>query len=359
MTGCYPGTVIVGAGIVGASIAYHLARRGAPVTVIDGADIAGGATARSFAWINSWSSASKAYARLRHHSLQDYHRLQHDLDGALPLTWSGALIWKDDTADTERRVLEQASAGYDVALIDADRIQQVEPNLSTPPDLAALATGEGAIEPIEATRVLIRAAEAEGADVRLGTAVDGLVLDAASVTGVAVGGEIVPADRVVIAAGTATNTLAANAGIDIPLQHSPALLIRYRTNARLIGRIIICPEFEIRQASDNALLAATDFVDAEGENGPDAIARRLQATLGSRLQGADNLQLEAVEIGLRPIPADGLPVVGRVPQVNGLYLSVMHSGITLAPAIGRFAAAELLDDAAIDLLDICRPQRFA
>ena len=100
--------MIVGAGIVGASIAYHLARRGAPVTVIDSNEVAGGATAQSFAWINSWSSANEAYARLRHNALQDYHRLQQDLDGALPLSWSGALIWKAErlcgkSAMTRRR----------------------------------------------------------------------------------------------------------------------------------------------------------------------------------------------------------------------------------------------------------------
>ena len=351
--------MIVGAGIVGASIAYHLARRGAPVTVIDSNEVAGGATAQSFAWINSWSSANEAYARLRHNALQDYHRLQQDLDGALPLSWSGALIWKADTADTEQRVREQASAGYDVRLIDADDIYLLEPKLGAPPTIAAHARGEGAIEPVKATQVLQRAAEAAGAVFRPATPVDDVVVEAGWVAGVTAGGDTVPADRVVIAAGTATSALAASVGINVPVQHSPALLIRYRTEAPLIGRIIICPEFEIRQASDNVLLAATDFVDADGENGPDAIARRLQATLRSRLRGADNLQLESVEIGLRPIPADGLPVVGHVPQVNGLYLSVMHSGVTLAPAIGRFAAAELLDDAAIGLLDICRPQRFA
>ena len=244
-------------------------------------------------------------------------------------------------------------------LIDADDIYLLEPKLGAPPTIAAHARGEGAIEPVKATQVLQRAAEAAGAVFRPATPVDDVVVEAGWVAGVTAGGDTVPADRVVIAAGTATSALAASVGINVPVQHSPALLIRYRTEAPLIGRIIICPEFEIRQASDNVLLAATDFVDADGENGPDAIARRLQATLRSRLRGADNLQLESVEIGLRPIPADGLPVVGHLPQVNGLYLSVMHSGVTLAPAIGRFAAAELLDDAAIGLLDICRPQRFA
>lgn len=358
MTQRHPKTLIIGAGIVGASIAYHLARRHAPVVVIDRGEIAGSATARSFAWINSWSGANEAYARLRHHSLQDYHRLQQALWGALPLTWSGALIWKQAEADTKQRVREQAAAGYDVRLLDSRGIADLEPNLRTPPRLAAFAAGEGAIEPIEATQVLLRAAETAGADIRQGVKVDRLRLKNGQVTGVDVGEETLAADQVVIAAGTATDALAKQAGFTLPLDHSPALLVRFRSETRLISSVIINPEFEIRQPSDNVLLAATAYADAEGENGPDAIANRLLSTLKDRLHGADNLKLEQVEVGLRPIPADGLPVVGFAPRVNGLYLAVMHSGITLAPAIGRFAAAELLDDADIRLLDICRPQRF-
>ncbi|MEM9106709.1 MAG: FAD-binding oxidoreductase [Pseudomonadota bacterium] len=359
MTSRHPKTIIIGAGIIGASIAYHLARRDAPVVIIDSGDIAGGATAKSFAWINSWSTPNKAYARLRHQSLQDYHRLQGELNGALPLTLDGALIWKADPADTERRVREQASAGYDVKLIDADHIYHAASNLRSPPPVAAFAAGEGAIEPVQAMRMLLRAAEKAGADIVTGTSVDHLRIENGNVTGVVTGKETFAADRTVIAAGTATDALAATAGISIPLEHSPALLVRFRTETPLIRRVIICPEFEIRQASDTTLLAATGYQDAAGENGPDAIAERLLATLRSRLCGADNLQLESVEVGIRPIPADDLPVVGHVPQVGGLYLAVMHSGITLAPAIGRFAAAELLDDTDIELLNICRPQRFA
>jgi glycine/D-amino acid oxidase-like deaminating enzyme len=350
--------VIVGAGIVGASIAFHLARRGTPVTVVDAGDPAGGATARSFAWINSWSAASEDYARLRHHSMQAYHSLQQTLHGALPLTWSGALIWKADVVDTRHRARDQAAAGYDVRLVGPEDIASLEPGLRSAPAVAAFTAAEGAIEPVEATRVLLAAARDAGAEIRLPATVDSLVVNSGRATGVRISDETLAADRVVLAAGTGTGTLAASAGIVLPMQHSPALLIRFRTRGRLISRVIINPDFEIRQVSDTVLLAATNYQEASGEYGPDAIAKRLQSTLKARFSGCGDLQLDGVKIGFRPIPADGLPVIGFAPQVDGLYLSVMHSGITLAPAAGRFAAAELLDDTEIRLLDICRPHRL-
>ena len=75
------GTIVIGAGIVGASIAYHLARRGADVTIVDRVGAAAGATGKSFAWINAHHIESEAYHRLRYQSLAEYHRLDRDLDG--------------------------------------------------------------------------------------------------------------------------------------------------------------------------------------------------------------------------------------------------------------------------------------
>ena len=57
-------------------------------------------------------------------------------------------------------------------------------------------------------------------------------------------------------------------------------------------------------------------------------------------------------MGWRPIPQDGLPIVGFLPGIGGLYVSVMHSGVTLAAAVGRFAAAEILDETEIRLLTL-------
>ncbi len=60
--------------------------------------------------------------------------------------------------------------------------------------------------------------------------------------------------------------------------------------------------------------------------------------------------MERVTLGLRPTPDDGLPAIGLLPGVAGLCVAVMHSGITLAPAVGRGAAMELLDGAEVELL---------
>ena len=353
-----PKIVVVGAGIIGASIAYNLARRGAAVTVIDGGHGVQVATARSFAWINAWSGASEAYARLRHHSMQEYRRLQNDLNGALPLKWSGTLVWKPLQEDTERRARDQAAAGYDVRLVGPNEIASIEPDLQNPPPLAAHAAGEGSVEPEQTMQLLLEAARDHGAQLIQPAKAERLVLEGGTVTGVMVAGEVIEADCVILAAGTGTQALAATADVNVPLEASPALLARFRSRAPLIRTIVINPDLEVRQISDRVIVGAADYIDDSVENGPDAVAGRMLAQIRKDFAASEHVQTDSVQVGWRPMPADGMPVVGFAPGLGGLYLSIMHSGITLAPAIGRFAATEILDGIEVKMLDICRPERF-
>ena len=83
---------VIGAGIVGATISYSLAKRGACVTVIDRNYPGSGATSHSFAWINaSYFDQPDSYFNLRTHSLNEYHRLSAEL--GFPISWGGGLEW--------------------------------------------------------------------------------------------------------------------------------------------------------------------------------------------------------------------------------------------------------------------------
>ena len=78
-----PSVIIAGAGIVGATLAYHLASAGASVTIIERSRPASGVTARSFAWINVIHGNAADLARLRNPAIADWRRLERELNGAL------------------------------------------------------------------------------------------------------------------------------------------------------------------------------------------------------------------------------------------------------------------------------------
>ena len=163
-------------------------------------------------------------------------------------------------------------------------------------------------------------------------------------------------------------------GVDVPVGGSPALLLRFRTRGPLVDRVLATPDLDLRQASATRLLAAAEVdlgADAPGV-GPSAqdaargvaetvttVAERARGQLGRALRGGDDAVLERATVGVRPMPADGVPIVGPVREAAGLYLAVLHAGVTLAATVGRLAAAELLGDTPSPLLAPCRPERFA
>ena len=92
---------VVGAGIVGGAIAFHLARRGAEVTLIDAGEPGMGATSHSFAWINSFGKEPRHYGALNRRALDTWDRFARLLDADIGLRWGGQLTWAatDDVAE--------------------------------------------------------------------------------------------------------------------------------------------------------------------------------------------------------------------------------------------------------------------
>lgn len=68
--------------------------------------------------------------------------------------------------------------------------------------------------------------------------------------------------------------------------------------------------------------------------------------------------LASIKVGMRPMPVDGYPIVGFYDQIEGLYLIVVHSAITLAPVISRMASSEIIDNVQMKELECCRLSRF-
>lgn len=349
---------MVGAGIVGASITYHLARRGAEVTLFDAGQPAGGVTGAAFGWINGTHGAFGASAPLRQLAGEDWRRIGRDLGGALDVWWCGALSWQPTPAETEDFVRARIADGYDVRLVGGAELAALEPGLLDPPACAAYAERDGVTVPAAATKAMVEAACHAGARLRAGARDVTLATRGGQVIGVRTREGVVATDLVVIAAGVGAVALCQPVGVHLAVVSSPALLLRFGTRAPLVHRIVSAPDLEVRQAGATVLLAAADPADAASAGEATRAAERTRAGIERWLRGGQRAVVEGVTVGVRPMPADGLPIVGPARAVNGLYVAVLHSGVTLAPTVGRLAADEILDDAPSPLLEPCRPGRF-
>jgi glycine/D-amino acid oxidase-like deaminating enzyme len=344
--------LIIGAGILGASIAWHMAKGGARVTVI--ASMPGGtATPNTFAWINASWGNDPAYFRLRFDSMDRWRRLEQEIPG-LGLSWGGSLTYDISTEELHRYAAEFSAWGYPVRLVDEVEARVLEPNLLSPPRLAAFAEAEGALEHAQAVAALLKAS---GAEIMTAT-VHGLDVTGGRLVSVMTAEGAVEADEFVLAAGVGTVPLLATNGIDLPLE-SPAGLILHTTPVRrLLRRLIIAPEIHIRQTLTGEIIAGSDFGGSPIARGPMAVAAELLDLVRTHVRGAESVTASRYSIGYRPTPKDGLPIIGRVPGIERLYVAVMHSGITNAPAVGAYAAEEILSGHRHELIRPYGTERF-
>lgn len=358
MTKQSPEILVIGAGIIGAAIAYYLVREGARVTVADGRELGGVATPASFAWINASWGNPQVYFRLRRESMAEWRRLASALPDLRP-AWSGGLCWDLPAAKQEAYVREHSGWGYGIRSVDRREAARLEPRLANPPEVAVHVPEEGAVEPKAAVLALLTAAERLGARLISGAAVRALSTHGDRIVGAELGGQAIPADEVVLAAGAGTPALAAGVGVALPLTAEPGLLVHSRPHAPLLNGLVLAPELHMRQTADGCIVAGADFGGGDPGRNPVATAREVFRQLQSMLTGGEALELGGYSVGYRPMPADGFPIVGRPAGREGLYVAVLHSGITLAPAVGKFAAEELLQGRRDPLLSPYGPARFA
>lgn len=132
--------VVVGAGVIGASIAHHLVRAGREVVVIDSATPGTGVTAASFAWVGIAKSPADAYAgSLRGRARPEFDRVLTEITAPIGLRPFGALTWEESEERTRSFVSDHQAAGHRMELITAHEARMREPSLRDVPDVVAYA----------------------------------------------------------------------------------------------------------------------------------------------------------------------------------------------------------------------------
>ncbi len=364
---------VVGGGIVGASIALHLSGMGAHVTLFEKSAPASGATSKSFAWMNAFTS-DPHYRSLRLKSINAYQELDRQLN--LNITWGGAIHWAMNLAESERMKASAAEfnqAGYVARMIDADELAELSPNLRLGPFKAAMFNAlDGHMDPVYVTKKMLDAAKHRGANIVHPCEVRELQFRGDRLAGVSTNAGNCPLDQLVIAGGVDTPTLAEQAGYTPPLTHSPGILLHTRPIRFVLGRVVESPNTYFKQFPDGRIIGndgyyAPDIPAHQGIlQGPQDMPEEIRAIHGERilarikekLPGANDAAYDHLTLGYRPMPQDRLPIVGFSPGNSDVYIAVMHSGVTLAAIMGRYISHEIMNFELIDELAPYRPDRF-
>ncbi len=369
---------VIGAGIVGASIAYNLSKRGCEVIVLEKRAPAAQASGNSFAWINaSYYDSPDSYFVLRTHSLNEYHRLAQDID--IPIRWGGSLEWYD-TAEREKDVVDGVrriqNSGAPTWMIDKEKAREIEPRLEIPgsPQIA-WCTRDGAVDPAGVTWALLRRTIAHGGQVIYPATVTALEAQAKGIR-VVTDSDTFEVDLAVAATGVGTSNIAAMIDLEIdPMRVSTSgIIVTTAPMEPVLNTVVYNADTHFHQLGDGRIIvgekagpAETDqhrnFLQGRPNTYPTAElasehAGRILQVASRYVPQLAGAEVASVGVGWRPLPKDGLPVIGHLHKVPQLYLAAMHSGVTLAPIVGHIAAMEILDGLRIDLLSDFRYERF-
>ena len=365
--------VIIGGGVMGCSMLYHLTALGAanPLLLERGV-LGGGSTGRSQA-ICRMHYSNPVTAALAWDSLQVYADFDQQVGGRAGFVKTGYLVAVEeiDRPGLELNIGMQQELGINTALITAADLRELAPMLQAyAGEGLAWEPDSGYADPYLVTTSYAARAQERGAQIALRTAATGLEIAGGRVQAVLTANGRIATERVIIAAGPWANQLLAGADIALPLspvRHQVALATRPPETLPthpIVGDI--AQSFSFRPESPTLTMIGFGEDEVELDNYDEGIdpatAAANMARLARRMPLMADSYIRGGWSGLFTVTPDWHPILDKVPGIDGLFCAVGFSGhgFKLSPAIGRAMAELALEGRAVSTdLTPLRFNRFA
>lgn len=362
-------TVVIGGGIMGATILYELARRDEPAILFEERAYGQESTGKSAAIVRMHYS-NPAVVRMALRSREAFRTLPDTL-GCEPLYYETGWLFLVDDADTETAKANRAmqlDQGVDSEEVDLDRLRELVPGIETAGIAYALFEPKsGFADPIATTVAYINAAKRLGAHAHSGAPVERIQVSGERVTGVVVDGQTVGCERVVVAAGAWSKKLAATARVDLPLEFTREQDVVYDTGDSRPVHVAISDQADriymrpLVEAGDSMMLVGRGFpkdyelVDPDGyvDTIDDPFEEEVRGRLLARIPRLEGIQMVDGRVGLYSVTPDWHPLIGEAGDVEGLFIATGGSGhcFKLGPAIGEMVVGALVREP-VDYADV-------
>lgn len=363
--------VVVGAGVIGLSIAWRLAREGAAVTVIDKSIVGQGASWAAAGMLAPFAEAKDAgpFAQITIAGLKAYPQFIDELEEKTGLTTElskiGLLrvaLTEEEEAQLGESFSRQCSDGLPVHWMTGKEARRLEPGLSPGIRAAVLSPTEWHIEPRRLTRALAVACSSRGVQIVQETPVTGFITNQDKLTAVRVPGGKIEAGQVVIAGGAWSEAIGHMLNAALPV-------FPVRGQIASLGPCLPPPlkhtiyahcGYLVPKADGRVLVGATQEnagfdlrPTCEGIGGLLGMAPSLSPALSA-------MPVESTWAGLRPGTPDKCPILGRLPGWKNVFAATGHfrNGILLAPVTSQIMADMLLRDKVDALASEFAPDRF-
>ena len=213
--------VVIGGGVVGCSVAYHLAKFGWKDTILLERDQLTSGTTWHAAGLVSQLGPTAAITKIRKYSLDLYKELEKKVDHSAGLRLNGALSIAQNKGrwqELQRQATTAQLYDIDVRILDKDQIKKECPIINTDEIIGGILTpGDGAADPSGVTHMLAKAAKMEGAKIFEKSPVEEILTKNGKIAGVKVNGQKIECEYIVLASGMWSRQIGEKAGVSIPL----------------------------------------------------------------------------------------------------------------------------------------------
>jgi len=362
--------VIIGGGVVGCSLAYHLAREGMKPLLLERGSLGEGSTGRGAGGVRQ-QFATAVNVRVSMLSVRMLERFPEEIGATADLRQIGYLFLATSEAEADqfaRNVaMQQATGLHDVRLLGVDEVCELVPELRTD-DLhgGTFCPSDGLAGPNEVTAGYAGAARRHGATVVEGCQVTGVTRDGDRVTGVHAGGAHVSSNLVINCAGPYAAVVGRMAGIEVPVR--PFRRQIFVTEPFSLSRPVpmavdFRTSFYFHPEGAGLLLGMSDPDEPTSFDTSvswDFLEHLIEHATW-RLPALERARIHTGWAGLYEVSPDNQAIVGESPQLDGFWLCCGFSGhgFMQAPAMGHLLAETLLGrEPEVDLTAFA-PTRFA
>ncbi|NUP00486.1 MAG: FAD-binding oxidoreductase [Nonomuraea sp.] len=362
---------VVGAGVIGACVAYSLARRGVHVHCVERGQPGGATTEASFARLSAFQQPTYPRFELSHTGMIEHVRFAGQFGSAPWWHPTGSLAWSDtDSGEPFAETVERLAAwGYRAEWHDAARVnREWEPGVAFPGDRTPVVRfpDEAWVDGPRLVSELIGAARRSGRLTMWNSAVEAVEVRGGRVVALRLADQDrVEVDAVVNAAGPEAGAVAATFGAPMVrgVATRASLVIDLVTGGDPVKHVLRGAEAHVRPAGPGRVRVRSEQVDARLPGGSrvepgDEIVKDLLERAYRTVPALASSTVERVRVGTAVFPADGLPSVGALSGVSGYFEAFANSGVTLAPFIGRTLATQVVTGEIHPLWARCSPGRL-
>ncbi|MCP4416859.1 MAG: FAD-binding oxidoreductase [Chloroflexi bacterium] len=376
--------VVVGGGVIGTAVTYYLAKNNVNVCLLERGDITNGTSSAAANGVALQTKPPGPKQDLARASAELFHGLSEELDTDIEFSNEGGMLvaeTEEQLAMVSEKAKKGAKSGLQIDILSAKETLARQPALASHVTGAAYCAEDSTVSPYLLAFAYVRAAKRLGATIRTGVEVTGIERQGERITAVITNQGKILTDTVVNATGPWTSKLAQMVNVHLPVEPRKGELFVTEPGPSIVRGIVISASYLLSKSLStedalsgkmtaglfasqsrrgNLVIGSTREFSGYARQSSYRGMHKLVQQVATLIPVVAKLHVLRFYAGLRPSTPDGLPILGRAPELPGFVIAAGHEGdgIALSPITGKSIAELITNQISEETLAPFSPKRF-